>query len=87
MEKFKTRKDELDERKTVTMFVFNNFTNDTRVLREAKSLNELGLEGRIIALLSSGQKTNDEIDGIEVTRLQLSFPSPHSQAMVLKVHS
>ena len=68
----KTRKDELDERKTVTMFVFNNFSNDTRVLREAKSLNELGLRVRVIAVLSSGQKTNEVIDGIEVTRLQLS---------------
>ena len=62
----------VEERNTVTMFVFNNFTNDTRVLREAKSLLELGLRVRIIALLSSGQKTNDEIDGIEVTRLQLN---------------
>ena len=61
-----------DERVTVTMFVFNNFTNDTRVLREAKSLIELGLRVRVIAVLSSGQMEREEIEGIEVTRLQLS---------------
>ena len=51
--------EKIEQRKTVTMFVFNNFNNDTRVLREAKSLAELGLRVRIIAVLASGQKIND----------------------------
>ena len=61
-----------DERAVVTMFVFNYFSNDTRVLREAKSLLEIGFRVRVIAILSSNQAMNEEIEGVEVIRLQLN---------------
>lgn len=35
--------------KSVTMFVWNNFVNDARVLREAKALEELNYSVTIIA--------------------------------------
>ena len=56
----------------VTMTVFNNFRNDTRVLREAKSLVELGLQVRIMAIYSTGQKEEEIIDGVRVSRVILS---------------
>ena len=57
--------------KKVTMTVFNNFRNDTRVLREAKSLVELGLRVRIMAIYSTGQKEEEIIDGVRVSRVIL----------------
>lgn len=68
----RNEEEDSDDRVTVTMFVFNNFSNDTRVLREAKSLIELGLRVRVIAVLSTGQRERENIEGIEVTRLQLT---------------
>ena len=57
--------------KKVTMTVFNNFRNDTRVLREAKSLVELGMQVRIMAIYSTGQKEEEIIDGVRVSRVIL----------------
>ena len=60
------------EYKKVTMTVFNNFRNDTRVLREAKSLLELGFRVRIMAIFSTGQKEEEYIEGIRVSRVILT---------------
>ncbi len=60
-----------DGTKKVTMTVFNNFRNDTRVLREAKSLVELGLQVRIMAIYSTGQKEEEFIEGVRVSRVLL----------------
>ena len=57
--------------KSVTMLVFNNFSNDTRVLREAMSLVDLGLRVRVIAIFSHGQKMSEVVEGVEVVRLPL----------------
>ena len=60
------------KRKTVTMTVFNNFQNDTRVLREAKSLVELGFRVKIMAIFSTGTREEEVIDGVDVSRLVLT---------------
>ena len=58
-------------RPSVTMFVFNNFKNDTRVLREAKVLKKMGFDVRIIAVYGSGTKKYELIEGIQVLRLHV----------------
>ena len=58
--------------KLITMTLFNNFKNDTRVLREGKSLLELGFRVRILALWSKGQPEREVIEGIEVIRHKLT---------------
>lgn len=56
----------------VIMTVFNNFKNDTRVLREAKALLDLGLNVRIMAIYSTGQIQEEEIEGVRVSRVILT---------------
>ena len=56
----------------VVMTVFNNFRNDTRVLREAKALSDLNLNVRIMAIYSTGQIQEEEIDGVRVSRVILT---------------
>ena len=55
----------------VIMTVFNNFRNDTRVLREAKSLKSMGFDVTVVAVYSTGQKRKEEMEGIRVFRLLL----------------
>ena len=62
----------------VTMFVWNNFINDARVLREATALTEMGHTVRIIAKreltepdLASAEKVRDGIYVNRVTKLEL----------------
>ena len=60
-----------DKSKLVTMTVFNNFKNDTRVLREARAIKELGFRVRILALSGKGLPQMEIIEGIEVIRHHL----------------
>ena len=55
------------------MTVFNNFRNDTRVLREAKSLKSMGFDVTVVAVYSAGQKRKEEMEGIRVFRLTGTF--------------
>ena len=55
----------------VCMFVYNNFLNDTRVLKEARSLIACGYEVAVIALSSRATKPFEERDGIKVIRIKM----------------
>lgn len=52
----------------VCMVVLNNFTNDSRVLREAMSLEEEGYQVFVIAIYEDGLKRKENIDGVQVFR-------------------
>jgi hypothetical protein len=49
----------------VCMFVYNNFTHDTRVLKEAKALTEAGYEVTVIALLDQIDIPYENQNGIK----------------------
>lgn len=53
----------------ICMFVFNNFTHDSRVLREAKTLMSTGCKVDVIALLDSNTVPYEEIEGVSVRRV------------------
>jgi len=59
--------------KRVCMFVYNNFTNDSRVLKEAKTLTSNGYEVTVIAYLDSNTLPNEVIDGVKVIRVKRSL--------------
>ncbi|OEF96824.1 glycosyltransferase [Desulfuribacillus alkaliarsenatis] len=54
----------------VMMFVYNNFTHDTRVLKEAKTLTGVGYEVTIVAVLDDKTTPYEEIEGIRVIRVE-----------------
>jgi glycosyltransferase involved in cell wall biosynthesis len=53
----------------VCMFVYNNFTHDTRVLKEAKALTEAGYEVTVIALLDQIDIPYENQNGIKIIRV------------------
>jgi len=55
--------------------VLNNFTNDSRVLKENISLQKAGYDVRVIALLKDGLKEFEVIQGIPVYRVKLKSKS------------
>lgn len=54
---------------SISSLVFNNFTNDSRVLKEAKSLDKAGYDITIIAHGDEGLNKNEIVDAIAVKRL------------------
>ena len=57
--------------KRVTSIVLNNFTNDSRVLKEAISLQNAGYDVKVVALHQSELEEFDKIQGIPVHRVKL----------------
>ena len=55
--------------KKVAAFVYNNCSNDARVLKEAKTLVDAGYDVTIHALLDNKTLAHEERDGIKITRL------------------
>lgn len=53
----------------VCIFVFNNCKNDSRVLKEAKTLVDAGHKVKIIAVLDKTTKKYEKIDGFEIVRV------------------
>lgn len=80
--------------KKVTMFVWNNFINDARVLREASALAESGYETTIIAKkelnelnLSSSEKIKENIYVNRVLKLELpQMITKHFDSSILTKH-
>ena len=78
----------------VTMFVWNNFINDARVLREAAALTEMGHTVTIIAKreldelhLKSAEKVRDGIYVNRVTKIELpKFILKKIKSSVLSKH-
>jgi glycosyltransferase involved in cell wall biosynthesis len=54
------------------MFVYNNFKNDARVLKEAKSLVAAGYSVTVVALLDKTTKAYEEKDGIRIIRVAIN---------------
>jgi glycosyltransferase involved in cell wall biosynthesis len=57
--------------KKVILIVLNNFTNDSRVLKEAITLQNSGYEITVVALHEEPLKEFEEIQGINVHRIKL----------------
>jgi len=57
--------------KKVILIVLNNFKNDSRVLKEAISLQNGNFNVRVVALYEEGVKEYEEIEGIKVHRIRL----------------
>jgi glycosyltransferase involved in cell wall biosynthesis len=55
----------------VCMFVFNSCENDSRVLKEAKTLVEAGYSVKILALFRTGTKRTEERDGFLIKRIKI----------------
>jgi glycosyltransferase involved in cell wall biosynthesis len=58
-----------DNPKVICMFVFNNFTHDSRVLKEASTLVEIGYQVHIIALWKKGLARLEKQNNILIHRL------------------
>jgi len=57
--------------KKVVSIVLNNFKNDSRVLKEAISLQNEGYKVKVLALYEEGVLEHEVIEGIEVHRIKL----------------
>ncbi len=60
------------DKKKVCMFVFNNFTHDSRVLKEASSLAEIGYSVTVVARLDDYTLPFENINGIKVQRIPVN---------------
>lgn len=59
--------------KKVMMIVYNNFTRDARVIKEAKSLVELGYDVTVVAVLDKLTKNEEVKNGYKIIRIE-RFP-------------
>lgn len=57
--------------KTVANVVYNNFTNDSRVLKISQSLKALGYQPVVVAVHNAGLARNEQVSGVEVERIKL----------------
>jgi glycosyltransferase involved in cell wall biosynthesis len=57
--------------KSVVLIVLNNFTRDSRVLKESRSLVKSGYKVDVLALHDHGLAQNEIVDGVSVERLSL----------------
>jgi len=53
----------------ICMFVYNNMTHDSRVMKEAKTLAQAGHDVRVIAVLDKVTKPYQEMDGFRIIRV------------------
>ncbi len=68
----------------VCMFVYNNFKNDARVLKEAKSLLVAGYSVTVVALLDKTTQPYEEKDGIRIIRVT---PNPLHKRILYSLRS
>jgi glycosyltransferase involved in cell wall biosynthesis len=61
-----------ERRGRVVAVVLNPFLNDTRVLKQARSLRAAGHEVHVVAVWKPGLAIEDEVDGLPVHRVRLS---------------
>jgi len=57
--------------KTVANVVYNDFTNDSRVLKISQSLMTLGFQPIVVAVHNNGLKERESVGGVDVERLKL----------------
>ncbi|WP_036071140.1 glycosyltransferase [Listeria aquatica] len=65
-------------KKKVTMFVWNEFTNDARVLRECTALHNAGYQVVLIALRGNQNKLEKPLDYFYVRRIRFDWPAPRN---------
>ncbi len=63
-------RERIDMGAKVHMFVLNNFTRDTRVLREAKALIADGHDVTVFAVLDNQTREHEVVEGIRVRRMR-----------------
>ena len=61
--------EQTDSRPRVCMFVYNNFTNDSRVQKEAETLIQGGYEVTVLALLDARTEPHENRNGINIARI------------------
>ncbi len=59
----------------VASIVLNEFTHDSRVLKEARSLSELGHEVTVVAMHAEGLAEHERVEGFVVHRIRLASRS------------
>ncbi|MBK2026290.1 glycosyltransferase family 4 protein [Francisella philomiragia] len=59
--------------KKVVSIVLNNFTNDSRVLKENVSLKKAGYDVIVVALYANGLAKDETVDGVRVIRVELGY--------------
>lgn len=59
-------------RKKVASIVFNNFMNDSRVLKESRSLSENGFDVTVVALRLADEPARETIGKVKVRRLKMA---------------
>lgn len=69
--------------KKVYSLLFDNFKNDSRVLKEARSLQKNGYNVKIIAVYEPLLKEYDVIEGVEVVRIKLKTKPKNSYSSTL----
>ncbi|MCR4420958.1 MAG: glycosyltransferase family 4 protein [Exilispira sp.] len=57
--------------KKIALIVLNNFTNDIRVYKECKTLNQVGYDSIVVALHEDRLKEYEDINGVKVHRIKL----------------
>jgi len=57
--------------KKISSIVLNNFTNDSRVLKENISLHNAGYDVTVVALYESSLQEYDEVNGVNIHRVKL----------------
>src|SRR5688500_18899250 len=55
----------------VVMLVANEFTHDTRVFKQARSLTQWGCEVHVIATAGVGLPTRQQLEGIQIHRVEV----------------
>ena len=70
----------ISKRNKIVSFVLNNFTNDNRVYKTAKSLSDAGYDVTVMALKRGDVKAREEMDGFRVRRIELKSDTlPHGK--------
>ena len=69
----------------VCMFVLNNCTRDSRVLKEAQTLAQNGHEVTIIALLDDTSSPRERRDGFQIVRVELGYLFQNARQVIDKV--
>lgn len=69
----------------VCMFVLNNCTHDSRVLKEAQTLTHNGYEVTIVALLDGDASPSEYRDGFQIVRIDLGHLFQNARRVVNKV--
>jgi len=72
-------------KKKILMFVYNNFTRDARVMKEAKTLVDSGYSVDVVAVLDKDTVASEKRDGYNIIRIQRNPIHYRFMALMKKV--